>query len=148
MTAPLRAVSPDDEPVVMTLGEYARQLDAAAPVADRAVLLGLARAWGGLLQTLVHEGGVDVDRAVKVLLDLAAEHSHPAAREWVVLAMPLLVDAVDRRERLHTGRLHPRDVVDGVVWTRSRMEQAAEQLDREIEDALAPLLSGLPAGAR
>jgi hypothetical protein len=146
MSAPLRAVSPDEAPGVR-LADHLRSLDAAAPAGDRDVLLGLARCYSDLVQTLVHDGGLTEDRAVKVLHGIAAEHAHPAARTSMVLLLATLVDAVERRARLECGQLDPADVVHGTVWTRSRMSLALEQLDREIEDALCPLLTGLPAGA-
>ena len=146
MTA-LRAVSPDSEPGELRPSDYLRDLQATAPAGDRTVLLAFARTWGDLLQALVHTGKLPVGRAIEVLLGAVRDAAHPAADRSVVFLMPPLVEAVSRRDALDSGQLDPRDVVDDdVVWT-SRFEIAAQQLDREVEQALHPLLYGLPAGA-
>jgi hypothetical protein len=113
---------------------------ATAPGTRRTVILALARAWPDLLTAV--EDHLTADEAHAALLRAVAANAHPAAREAVVFLMPPLLEAVGRLEALGCGQLDPADVVDR--WVRFPSEVAADVLAEAVEDALAPLVTGLP----
>lgn len=113
---------------------------------DRAALLALAGEWNDLGTSLLQRG-MPQDAVVPYLCAGLDVHVHPDARRDLVFLWTALVDACCRLSDLHAGALHPSYVVHGTVWTGDRIGLAERHLQREVDEALHPLLVGTRTGA-
>jgi hypothetical protein len=109
--------------------------------ADRRTLLTWAENWADWRDEFIGHG-LTLDQADVVLLDAVRLSVHPAARLSLVSHVVALCEAVDRLADLTAGLLDPREVWDGTCWCETRHEAAEALLRADVDEAVAPLLTG------